>query len=219
MINNTNRFFKDIFLEIGDIVDRAFRIWPEKYNLPNVRKAADLMGLRECDVRNMLASKNVPLIEDEYLSYFAVQFLADRFLEKLRSYSKKATCLMLGDFSSIESYENIIDIDYCLMRDVFVEDLTDGTILSEIVVFEPCMKNAGAGNTLRQITTSLLYHIKLKTKVFASCRAGTFVIAIILANHFHIFTSESDSNVVVDCYSGNVVFNRSRKAVLLPAAA
>lgn len=238
-------FTADLFKDIGLEVHKAFdgyqslcvTLIDSSYlnhwlNLPKVEKAAELMGVTEQDVQNMLLSKGYELIDGDRLEYDAVEYLADKYVDNVSNYFNNYLKLKCLDEPCIEAFStfcssfsnsgNIVlswdGIDVNKIRDAFIYELTKGTSLFDADRWFPVDK-PGLGENMRRIVKSLLYHMKIKTRCFLGHGMGGFVISFIIANHFHIFTSESDSSNRANKAKGKSLINDSRKAKLTPVAA
>lgn len=200
--------------------------------LPTIGKAAELMGIFEDDIRNILKSKGKSVICGSYLDAEDVQILADKYVDNLRRYYNNCISHMpfaddgAFDFSVFCRRYSIsgrtpdgwkgIDVDG--LRDTFIYELTSGTSLFDIFVWRT-EERPYLIAPMKSIVQSLLYHMKVKTRRLSGRCLSGFVIGIILANHFHIFTSESDSNFGTNSSMGNFKFKFPQNACQSPMAA
>lgn len=238
---STINLYKGIDSEVFKVLDECkvicsslidFSCFDYCLNLPKVEKAAELMGVTEQDVQNMLLSKGYELIDGDRLEYDAVEYLADKYVDNVSNYFNNYLKLKCLDEPCIEAFStfcssfsnsgNIVlswdGIDVNKIRDAFIYELTKGTSLFDADRWFPVDK-PGLGENMRRIVKSLLYHMKIKTRCFLGHGMGGFVISFIIANHFHIFTSESDSSNRANKAKGKSLINDSRKAKLTPVAA
>lgn len=204
-------------------------------NLPTVEKAASLMGVSEDDIRRMLSSKSIFAVDSKYLDYFAVEKLADRYVEKMRRYfeNSMSSLSMLSeagnDFWTFASHYSIRDrvafdwseIDEFRLRQAFINELVLGTSLEYLYcTVDRRVADYRFKESMRRIVKSLLYHMK-PARILKGCSGyfRGFVIQFIIANRFHIFTSESDSHNGFDTIMRRQEFNNPHGAIPSPVAA
>ena len=203
--------------------------------LPTVEKAASLMGVTEDDIRRMLSSKSIYTVDSKYLDYLAVEKLADRYVEKMHRYfeNSMSSVSMLSeagdDFWTFASHYSIwnrvafdwSEIDEFRLRQAFINELVLGTSLEYMYcTVDRRVADFRFRESMRRIVKSLLYHMK-PARILKGCRGyfRGFVIQFIIANRFHIFTSESDSHNGFDTIMRRLEFNNPHGAIPSPVAA
>lgn len=200
-------------------------------HLPTVAKAAELMGTCESGILNMLSSMRPHVYFGTFLDMEAVEFLADKYVSRFRNYFinyfniQQVNDEESRDFSTFCKYYSFtgtsvshwefIDVDR--LRETFIYELTVGTSLFDEGYARRRQMPYSGSDCMKRIVKSLIYHIKLKRRK----RQGnkSLMTSLIIANHFHIFSSESGSNNRTNSGKRNANINYPLKAKLSPMAA
>lgn len=202
--------------------------------LPTVSKAAELMGIREDDVRKMLAQKRGYESLWDTLSRDEVEFLADKYVARMKRYFRNSFSHVLSaeDFTDFVSLCDLYSktggfafdweaIEYDRMREDFISSLLEGTIYDfSDMCRSYVVRDSHNDERLSRIVRSYFYHMKAGKVRKTGSGLGKLLIEIILTNHFHIFSSESDSSdKTLNKKTGTLMFNNPEGACPTPLAA
>ena len=208
---------------------------------PTIDMAADLMNVSVNVVEEWLSRENLSLDEDEHLTEDAIDFLAEKYVNRLHKYFDNC----LASLDNLDSKEQAIfedfkskygkfyrrhinkwgDIDAKRIAKDFRQELStkaysaffDGfevidfskqiLAVQEVVprIYWDNYTQYERGVLLYELSHSLYYGSRLKTKVPRIPEYRHIVLEILQENHFHIFSGESDSNALIDAFLSSYV--------------
>lgn len=200
---------------------------------PSLNTDIDLVWTNEASALINLWSKRIHLYYDSFPDIELAEFPKCKYLETTRNnyfnhFNSLPVCdNYVCDFSTFCRYHSnagdpidqfgFIDIDD--FKNAFEEEQTVGSSLFD-EGYVPSRQGPDRNNDrMQRIVKSLLFHIKFKLKRRKRQGNKSLMTSLIIANHFHIFSSESDSNNRTNSGKGNANFNYPLKAKLSPMAA
>lgn len=200
---------------------------PVRLQYPTVGRAANVMGVNEDDILNMLKSKNMHLCSDMGLDFDSIDYLADRYVGKMKDYFYNFFIIKTHTEAEIRDYslfclrfskngrivETWNEINEDKLRWYFKRMMYEGSSLlfNEDYYYE--IKTDGASGFMRRIVRSFLFHAKFKIHEYLHGGILKMVRLLIMANHFYIFSDDSDSNSGTDSVFEEEMLNNPHEAV------